>query len=66
MKAARIINRTSIVITILMFILAYFTLGSLELGKIDMLQATRRILIFIVLILFNSSVALLTKKGDKQ
>ena len=65
MKAIKIINRTSIVITIVMFFLAYGTLGSLELGNINMLQATRRLLIFILLILFNSSVAYLTRKEDR-
>lgn len=66
MRATKIINRTSIVITIVMFILAYGTIGSLEQGNIDMMQATRRLLIFILLILFNISVAYLTRKEDKR
>ncbi|SHN01411.1 hypothetical protein SAMN02746066_04371 [Anaerosporobacter mobilis DSM 15930] len=66
MRTAKVINRTSIVITILMFILAYGTIGALEQGNINMLQATRRLLIFILLILFNSSVAYLTGKEDKH
>lgn len=65
-KAVKLINRTSIVITIVMFILAYGTIGALELGNINLLQATRRLLIFILLILFNSSVAYLTGKEDKH
>lgn len=66
MRAAKLINRTSIVITVVMFILAYGTLGALEQENIDLGQATRRLLIFIMLILFNISVALLTRKEDKQ
>lgn len=66
MRAEKIIHRTSIVITVVMFILAYGTLGSLELGNIDLLQATRRLQIFILMILFNSSVAYLTRKEDKR
>ena len=66
MRTAKAINRISIVITVVMFILAYGTIGALELGNINMLQATRRLLIFILLILFNSSVAYLTRKEDKH
>ena len=66
MRTAKAIHRTSIIITIVMFFLAYGTLGSLELGNINMLQATRRLLIFVILILFNSSVAYLIRKEDKQ
>ena len=66
MKAAKIIHRTSIIITIVMFFLAYGTIGSLEQGNINMLQATHRLLIFILLILLNSSVAYLTREEDKQ
>ena len=65
-KTAKIIHRTSIVITIMMFFLAYGTIGALELGNINMMQATRRMLIFILLILFNVSVAYLTREEDKQ
>lgn len=65
MRAAKLIHRTSIILALAMFILAYGTIGALELGNINMLQATRRLLIFILLILFNSSVAYLTKKEDK-
>ena len=66
MRLEKIINRTSIIITIVMFIIAYGTIGALELGNINMLQATRRMLIFILLILFNVSVAYLTRKEDKH
>lgn len=65
MRTAKATHRTSIVITILMFFLAYGTIGALELGNINMMQATRRMLIFILLILFNVSVAYLTREEDK-
>lgn len=64
MKVEKIINYTSIVITIVMFILAYGTLGSLELGNIDLRQATRRLLIFGLLMVFGIITAAMTKKED--
>lgn len=66
MRTERFIHRTSIVITIVMFILAYGTIGSLEQGNINILQATHRLVILILLILFNSSVAYLTREEDKK
>lgn len=66
MRAPKLIHRTSIILALAMFILAYGTIGALEQGNINLGQATRRLLIFIVLILFNCSVAYLTGKEDKQ
>lgn len=64
MKVEKIINYTSIAITIVMFILAYGTLGSLELGNIDLRQATRRLLIFGLLMVFGIITAAMTKKEN--
>lgn len=66
MKTQSLIHKTSIVITVVMFILAYGTIGSLELDNINLGQATRRLLLYVVLILFNLAVAYLTKKGEKS
>lgn len=67
MRTAKAIHYISILMATVMFIIAYGTLGSLEQGNINMLQATHRLLIFVMLILFNISVALLTRrKEDKQ
>lgn len=66
MRTQSLIHKTSIAVSILMFILAYGTIGYLELGNINIGQATRRLLLYVVLILFNLSVAYLTKKGEKD
>ena len=62
MRTAKAIHYTSIVLTIVMFILAYGTLGSLELGNIDLMQATRRLFIFGSLIVFGIITVALTRK----
>lgn len=62
MRTSKVINRTSIVITIVMFILGYGTIGALEQGNIDLMVATRRLFIDIVVIIFGSCVAYLTRE----
>ncbi|WP_167957934.1 hypothetical protein [Anaerosporobacter faecicola] len=61
-KTERFIHRASILIVIMLFVLSYGTLGALEQENIELMVATRRLVIFIPIIIFGSCVAYLTRE----
>lgn len=65
-KANKFIHKTSVALTIIMFILAHGTLGALEREHIEFMVALHRLIIFVVLIIFGSGVAYWTREGEKK